>query len=72
MAAHGVARATGDMDVLIRPEAANARRVVDALIASGAPVDAHGVSAADFEREGNVYQMALPPRRIECSPACVA
>lgn len=65
MAVHGVARATGDMDVLVRPEAANARKVLEALGAFGAPVEAHGVKLEDFEREGNVYQMGLPPRRID-------
>lgn len=65
MAAHGVPRATGDMDVLVRPEVRNARKLIEALVSFGAPVDAHGVSAADFEREGNVYQMGLPPRRID-------
>lgn len=65
MGAHGVARATGDMDVLVRPDPANARRVVEALVAFGAPLAAHAVSAADFERAGNVYQMGLPPRRID-------
>src|SRR5262249_4595293 len=39
--------------------------VVRALLAFGAPLAAHGVSRADFERERNVYQIGLPPRRID-------
>lgn len=65
MAAHGVPRATGDIDLLVRPSADNAARVLDALRTFGAPVDAHGVTASDFSREGNVYEIGLPPRRID-------
>lgn len=65
MAFHGVARATGDMDILVRPDPKNARKLMEALEAFGAPVHAHGVTSSDFEREGNVYQMGLPPRRID-------
>jgi len=65
MAAHGVPRATGDLDVLVRPSEANANRVMVALRVFGAPVEAHGVSQVDFTREGTVYQIGLPPRRID-------
>lgn len=65
LAAHGIPRATGDLDVWVRPTAQNAVRVVAALEAFGAPLGAHGVTAADFERQGTVYQMGLPPRRID-------
>ena len=65
MAAHGVVRATGDIDILIRPSKENAERVVSALRAFGAPVDAHGIRREDFERDENVYQIGLPPRRID-------
>lgn len=65
MAAHGVPRATGDIDIWIRPEPENARRVIEALAAFGAPLGAHGVSALDFARPGVVYQLGLPPNRID-------
>lgn len=65
LAAHGHPRATGDLDVLVRPAPANAARVIEALLQFGAPLDAHGVSRADFEAPGNVYQVGLPPRRID-------
>jgi hypothetical protein len=65
LAAHGFPRMTGDIDILVRPTAANAERVYRALLAFGAPLSAHGVSASDFAAEGNVYQMGLPPRRID-------
>ncbi len=65
LAAHGIPRATGDLDVLVEPTPANANRVVAALNAFGAPLAAHGVSQADFETPDNVYQIGLPPRRID-------
>lgn len=65
LAVHGVVRATGDLDVLVRPTIANADRVLAALRAFGAPVSAHGVTREDFARPGTVYQLGLPPRRID-------
>jgi hypothetical protein len=65
MAAHGYPRATGDIDILVRPQPANAVRVVQALRTFGAPLESHGVTQADFEKPGNVYQIGLPPRRID-------
>ncbi len=65
LAANGVIRATGDLDVWVRPSFENAARVVQALLVFGAPLAQHNVSAADFSAAGNVYQMGLPPRRID-------
>lgn len=65
LAAHGISRATGDLDVLVRPEAENSRRVFRALGRFGAPLAAHGVTEADFARSAVVYQMGLPPKRID-------
>jgi hypothetical protein len=65
LAAHGLPRATTDFDVLVRPSQDNAERVMQALIAFGAPVRAHSVSTEDFVVPGTVYQIGLPPRRID-------
>jgi len=65
LAAHGIPRATGDIDVLVRPSPQNAARVVEALRAFGAPIDEHAVTAADFERSDTVYQIGVPPRRVD-------
>jgi len=65
LAAHGSPRATGDLDVFVRPDADNAERVFRALTRFGAPLGAHGISSEDFRTEGTVYQMGLPPRRID-------
>ncbi len=65
MAVHGVPRATGDLDVWIRPSAENAERVLAALRAFGAPLEEHGVGAGDLQAVDTVYQIGLPPRRID-------
>lgn len=65
MAVHGVPRATGDLDILVRPSVENAERVMRALIRFRAPIQAHGISGADFCSPGTVYQIGLPPRRID-------
>jgi hypothetical protein len=65
LALHGVPRYTGDLDVLVRPTSDNGDRVWRALSRFGAPVEAAGVSPADFTMPGTVYQVGLPPRRID-------
>ena len=65
LAAHGFPRATGDIDIFVAPTVENAERVYRALVDFGAPVSAHGVTAEDFARKGAVYQIGLPPRRID-------
>ena len=65
LAAHQLPRATGDLDVFVRPSADNAARVYRALERFGAPLQAHGVVESDFAAPGTVYQMGLPPRRID-------
>lgn len=65
MALHGAPRASGDIDLFVRPTPANAERVFAALARFGAPLQAAGVSAGDFAQPGLVYQIGLPPRRID-------
>ncbi len=65
MAVHGVPRATGDLDVWLRPDRANATRALDALRRFGAPVESLGISEADLVEPGRVVQLGLPPRRID-------
>ena len=65
MAAHGVVRSTGHLDVLVRPNPENAERVVRALPTFGAPLASHGVNVNDFATTGTVYQVGLPPSRID-------
>lgn len=65
LAVHGVPRATGDLDVLVRPTPDNAERLMRALRRFRAPIQAHGIVASDFCSPGTVYQIGLPPRRID-------
>lgn len=46
LAAHGIPRATGDLDIWISMEPGNALRVFRALVAFGAPVDALNITPA--------------------------
>ena len=65
LALHGVPRSTGDLDIVVRPTADNAELVIKALETFGAPIRQHGVTPADFAVRGVVYQLGLPPRRID-------
>jgi hypothetical protein len=60
LAVHGHPRATGDLDVWVEASPDNAERVMREF---GAPLDA--VTASDFSRPGIVFQMGLPPGRID-------
>lgn len=60
---HGRPRATGDLDVWVDPTPANAVNIMRALEAFGAPLE--HVTADDFSRPGIVFQMGLPPVRID-------
>lgn len=63
LAAHGLPRATGDLDVWVNPTSANARRTFRALARFGAPLDQ--VSEDDFATGGIVFQIGVVPRRID-------
>lgn len=65
LAVHGVVRATGDLDIWVRPDAENAERVWKALARFGAPMAAMGLTIQDLRQPGTVYQIGLPPRRID-------
>jgi len=65
LAFHGAPRASGDIDIFVRASEANASRIIQALNDFGAPLLSHGIAAADFARPGAVYQLGLPPRRID-------
>jgi hypothetical protein len=63
LAVHGRPRATGDLDVWIDATPENAPRVMQALAAFGAPVAE--ITEADFAVPGVVYQIGVPPGRID-------
>lgn len=63
LAAHGHVRATKDMDVWVRPQLENARRVADALRAFGAAL--HGTAVEDLSTPDFVLQIGVAPIRID-------
>ncbi|HET9225586.1 MAG TPA: hypothetical protein VFR31_02900, partial [Thermoanaerobaculia bacterium] len=65
LAVHGVVRTTGDLDIWVRPDPENAQRVWRALAGFGAPMEAMGLTIQDLSQPGTVYQIGLPPKRID-------
>lgn len=63
LAAHGHPRATGDLDIWIRPTALNAARVWNALLTFGAPLDE--LRLEDLATPEVVFQMGVVPARID-------
>jgi hypothetical protein len=63
LAVHGVPRATGDIDLWVRPDPDNARRVLAALRRFGAP---HAeLTERELVTPGTVFQIGVAPRRID-------
>ncbi|MBN1103243.1 MAG: hypothetical protein JXL84_07515 [Deltaproteobacteria bacterium] len=60
---HGAPRYTGDLDIFVRPDAVNARRIMQAL--DGFGFGSVGLTGADFEKEGKVVQLGFPPVRVD-------
>jgi hypothetical protein len=63
LAFHGAPRFTGDIDFLIRPTEANARRIVEALNEFG--FGGEGITVEDLLAPGRIIQMGVPPVRID-------
>ncbi len=63
LAVHGHIRATKDLDVWVRPDPMNAPRVMRALRAFGAPL--HDLSELDLVQPGLIFQIGVPPVRID-------
>ncbi len=63
IAAHGNPRATGDMDLWIKPDPDNGRRVIRALQAFSAPTS--GLSVDDFVKDDTIVQIGVVPCRID-------
>ena len=63
LAAHGHVRATKDLDVWVRPASENALNILRALTAFGAPL--HDLSREDLANPGLIFQIGVPPVRID-------
>ncbi|MEW6209352.1 MAG: DUF6036 family nucleotidyltransferase [Acidobacteriota bacterium] len=63
LAAHGHVRATKDLDVWVKPDSDNAKRVLKALKEFGTPL--HDLTEVDLATPGTVFQIGVPPLRID-------
>ena len=63
VAAHGHPRATGDLDLWVRPDAETAPKVYRVLAEFGAPL--HDLTIDDLSKPGMVFQIGVEPSRID-------
>lgn len=63
LAFHGAPRYTGDMDILVRPDEENAKRILKALEEFG--FGALGLTVEDFSAPDRVVQLGVAPVRID-------
>lgn len=63
LAAHGLPRATGDLDLWVARTPANAQRVWNALEKFGAHL--RDLKVADFQRADQVIQIGISPSRVD-------
>ena len=63
LAFHGAPRLTRDMDLLVRPTRANAKRILVALAEFGF-ASLH-LAVEDFDRPDQVLQLGVPPVRVD-------
>jgi len=63
LGAHGYPRATGDIDIWVKPNNSNSRKLYKALARFGAPLEQ--IEIDDFSMEGIIFQIGVIPRRID-------
>ena len=63
LAYHGAPRYTGDMDILVRPDPENARRIISALNEFG--FGSLGVTVDDLTLPDKVVQLGITPVRVD-------
>jgi len=63
---HAQPRATKDIDLLIQPDAANAKAVYAALAKFGAPLD--GLTVENFSDRGKFFRMGREPVMVDILP----
>jgi hypothetical protein len=63
LAFHGVPRFTKDIDFWVRPETANASRLLEALAEFG--FSSTGLTVDDFATPGKIVQLGIAPNRID-------
>ena len=63
LAFHGAPRYTGDIDIFVKPDTQNARRIMVALNEFG--FGSVGLTEGDFGSPDKVVQLGVPPVRID-------
>jgi hypothetical protein len=63
LAAHGYPRATGDMDIWVKPNDENSKKIYKALAKFGAPISE--IREDEFSQPGLIFQIGVVPRRID-------
>ena len=63
LAFHGAPRFTGDIEIFVKPDADNARRILEALDEFG--FKSLGLNEEDFKYPDKVVQLGVPPVRID-------
>jgi hypothetical protein len=63
LAAHGFPRATGDIDIWVKPDENNSKKVYKALARFGAPLNE--IREDEFSQPGLIFQIGVVPRRID-------
>ena len=63
VAAHGHPRATGDLDLWVRPDSKTAPKVYQVLAEFGASL--HDLTVEDLAKPGMVFQIGVEPSRID-------
>jgi predicted nucleotidyltransferase len=60
---HGYPRATGDIDIWVKPNNINSKKLYKALARFGAPLGK--IQIDEFSTEGIIFQIGVIPRRID-------
>ena len=63
LAAHGFPRATGDIDIWVKPDENNSKKVYKTLARFGAPINE--IREDEFSQPGLIFQIGVVPRRID-------
>ena len=63
LAFHGCPRYTGDLDLLVKPDSNNARRIIEAIKEFG--FESLDLTTEDFSSKEKVVQLGVPPIRID-------
>jgi len=70
LAFHGAPRFTGDIDLLVKPDHENAKRILAALDEFG--IGSFELSESDFTTPHNVIQLGVPPVRVDIMTSLTA